>query len=137
MTREIPVSYRGSVAAIALVSDEDFDDLNRYKWNLSSDGYARRSRTIWCKETKTRLGVETVWMHRAVMGLKAGDPREVDHEDLDRLNNQRENLSVVSKTENLKNIQRRARERLEAWRTEHIGAQMTLDGRITDDLKND
>lgn len=135
MSREIPVSYGGSVAGVALVDDEDYERIAAYKWNLSSDGYARRSRTLWCRKARARLGVETVWMHREVMGLKAGDPREVDHQDWDRLNNRKGNLQVVSRAENMKNIRSVAKRRLEEWMRAHAGAQKTLDGRITDDLE--
>lgn len=83
----------------AKVDDEDFEELNRYHWN--------------CQKTKTpgrfyayRQGINEVTgkkrsiaMHRQIMGVT--DRRlDVDHGDLDGLNNQKLNLSICGRSFN-------------------------------------
>lgn len=39
----------------------------------------------------------TIAMHRVILGLEAGDPRQGDHEDRNPLNNQRSNLRIAER----------------------------------------
>jgi hypothetical protein len=80
----------GSVAAHALVDDDDFVWLDQWVWRYDArDGYARRGR-----------GVK---MHRLVLGLEPGDGKIGDHINGDRLDNRRSNLRVVSAAGNAQN----------------------------------
>ncbi len=85
--KEIPLS-RGYVA---LVDDDDFEELSRYKWSvLPSRGklYAKRNDNG-----------KTVLMHRQIKGV-TDRKTEVDHKDWDGLNNQRYNLRVATRNQN-------------------------------------
>jgi len=42
-------------------------------------------------------------MHRLILGLEVGDKRHVDHINHDGLNNQRMNLRICSRTQNMRN----------------------------------
>lgn len=56
---------------VALVDDEDWPALSVYRWRAmvtKSGVYAR-----------TRVGRETILLHRKVLGLKVGDKAEADH----------------------------------------------------------
>ena len=64
-----------------------------YLWKINPAGYA-------CRYTKAE---GTVRMHRQIMGLGLGDPREVDHVNRDQLDNRRENLRIVTRAQNLQN----------------------------------
>ncbi len=66
----------------AIVDDEDYDELVRYKW-CYNNGYAVRNARINGKSI-------IILMHRVVM--KTPDELEVDHEDGNELNNQKYNL---------------------------------------------
>lgn len=71
----------------AMVSDADFEELNKYKWRANKQGrgfYAIRG--IWKFK-------QTVYMHRVIMGALPG--QQVDHIDGNPLNNQRANLRIV------------------------------------------
>lgn len=94
--REIPV---GSM--VAQVDNEDYERISAHKWSLLIDGkngkpYARRE--IWVQGGNR--GTSTS-MHREVMGLRPGDPREVDHLDFEAtLDNQKGNLRVATRSQN-------------------------------------
>lgn len=81
------------------VDDEDFDDLNKFKWYLLKDGntfYACRSKRI------THVYQKSYRMHRVIM--KVLTPKTIiDHIDMNGLNNQKKNLRICTQAENLKN----------------------------------
>jgi hypothetical protein len=81
---------------VALIDDEDFEEINRHKWCVGSDGYPRRKVIIGGKQ-------QAVFMHRFLMGLVRGDGKEVDHINGNILDNQRKNLRVCSHHQNLIN----------------------------------
>lgn len=74
----------------ALVDNDDFEWLNQFKWCINSHGYAMR-----------RKGKTIVYMHREILGN--GKDEHTDHINHDRLNNQRYNLRICTKAENLRN----------------------------------
>lgn len=84
---------------VALVDDEDFEELNKYKW------YAYKSRNTFYAGRKLRLGVNKkriVIMHRELLGLKDSKLKG-DHIDHNGLNNQKYNLRIATNAENCKN----------------------------------
>lgn len=82
---------------IALVSDKDFKNLNKFVWSLDKDGYA--SRHDW-SGPKIRL----IFMHRLIMGEPKGI--EVDHKNHQQLDNQRSNLRLATHQQNCFNRQK-------------------------------
>jgi len=90
----------------AKVSQEDFEEINKHKWqainNQGDTFYAIRG--VYINGRKKRL-----YMHREIMKPPASDITQggkrivVDHKDGDGLNNTRENLRIVTATENTYN----------------------------------
>lgn len=78
---------------VALVDDSDFDVLNKHKW-CYANGYAVRNVLINGKQ-------KTIWMHRQILNAPVG--LEVDHADGNRSNNQRSNIRLCTRTENMQN----------------------------------
>ena len=72
----------------AIVDYEDYKALYRYKWCLNNYGYAVRN-------DKKR---STVYMHREIMKPIAG--QQVDHVNLDKLDNRRSNLRFATDYQN-------------------------------------
>lgn len=95
--RKIPLSGKLGRDKYALVDDDDYEKLARYKWHLQKVGqYAARN--VWEKKTKTQ---HTVLMHRAIIQPPAG--MFIDHEDTNKLNNQKSNLRVCTISQNQHN----------------------------------
>lgn len=82
----------------AIVDDEDFLRLNKYKWcaqKIKNNWYAVR--TINRKTQKQKF-----YMHREILGLKSGDS-DVDHINQNGLDNRKANLRFCSKQQNRAN----------------------------------
>lgn len=89
--KRIPIRGKKGEGLFALVSEEDFDFLNQYKWHLSVIKYPANS--------------EGDYMHRLIaerMGLDLTN-KEIDHRDRKPLNNHRSNLRVATRSENCRN----------------------------------
>jgi hypothetical protein len=86
---------------VALVSEEDFEYLNQWKWHYHHSGYAIRS-VHSSGNAKIKIGMHRVIMERVLGGpIPAG--YEVDHIDGGRLNNQRKNLRLATRAQNRMN----------------------------------
>jgi hypothetical protein len=83
---------------VALVDDEDFEALSKYKW-FCVNGYAAR-------KVKTVNGRRNFLMHRAILGLEYKGGEEVDHRNGNKADNRKENLRVCTRSQNMKNYSR-------------------------------
>lgn len=84
----------------AVVDDEDFQSLNRFKW------YAHcRRHTGNFYATRHGEQREMLLMHRVILGLRAGE--ECDHINHDSLDNRRSNLRKCTSQQNQWNRRRR------------------------------
>jgi hypothetical protein len=86
--------------AVAIVDDDDYEELSKYKWFLHKDGYAVRN---------IRLGVNkrtAEMMHRVIMKTPKG--LEVDHIDGNKLNNCKANLRNCTHKQNMGNLKKRS-----------------------------
>ena len=99
MTKEIPLSK----GYLALVDDEDYERIVALgPWHARvGHRTVYAGHTIMLPERKTFA----LLMHRAILNLDPDDPRDVDHDDHNGLNNQKLNLCALSRAENLKNMQ--------------------------------
>lgn len=92
----VPLHGKNAVGLVALVDDEDAERVAPYRWYRHSRGYAIRSLTFAGRSTTTS-------MHRLVMGLGFGDPLQVDHKNLNKLDNRRSNLRLCTSALNQQN----------------------------------
>jgi HNH endonuclease len=90
--KKIPMTGKLGQGEFALVDDEDFEELSKYKWHLTS-GYATRY-----KRGKTRRSSRVYWMHRIIN--KTPENFDTDHINGNRLDNRRANLRTVNRSEN-------------------------------------
>lgn len=97
--KSIPLT-RGMVA---LIDDADVELISRYKWHALS-GKKHPKRVFRAGTTVTINGKrKMVLMHRLLLGLEHGDPRQADHINHDQLDNRRSNLRIATQTENVRN----------------------------------
>lgn len=80
---------------LAIVDKHDFEELNRYKWHATAQGYAVRRIT----ENGKQLAV---YMHRVI--LKTPKGMDTDHKNGNRLDNRRANLRTATRSQNNHNI---------------------------------
>lgn len=82
---------------IAMVDDEDYDLVSKYKWQViekKSNKYAKTRK--W-----NGSGYDHFSMHRLILGAKKGE--SVDHADGNGLNNQRFNIRICTESQNAMN----------------------------------
>ena len=96
--RLIPLHAKdGSARAYVIVDASDYERLAQHRWCLSGVGYAMRRGP---NETK-------IYMHRELLGLERGDPRQSDHINRVRTDNRRSNLRIVTGAQNSHNVKPR------------------------------
>ena len=83
---------------VALVDDEDFELLSRWKWYALRDHATLSFYAV--RHTKATEGQKMVHMHRVILGLEYGDKRLGDHINRDTLDNRRRNLRIATPAEN-------------------------------------
>jgi hypothetical protein len=92
--KEIPLTQ----GKIALVDDEDFPELSKYRW------YAHKDDNTWYAERHSpKIDGEShkIKMHRVIAGTPKGV--DTDHINGDGLDNRRENLRIVTHRINQQN----------------------------------
>jgi len=81
--------------SIAFVSDEDYDYLSQLQWYLNDRGYA--CTTIY------GMSIRMADVVLIRMGIVKPENMELDHRDRDKLNNQRDNFRIVTRSQNCHN----------------------------------
>lgn len=89
--KEIPLTQ----GKVAIVDDEDYDELSKHKWGYLNVGYASRY------SHGGRALQAAVYMHVVIMGKVEG--LEIDHVNGNKLDNRRENLRHLTHSQNMQN----------------------------------
>ena len=90
----------------ALVDDSDFEYLNQFNWTTSK-AISRNTHYAGRGFKRSDGKWTTMRMHREIMDAPKG--MEVDHIDGNGLNNQRANLRICTRSENARNMIKRAK----------------------------
>lgn len=94
----IPVGTRCS----ALVDEEDFEIVSKYKWSISGYGYARAAKyDTGILDKNGHIKQRVIKMHRLIMNAPTGI--SVDHINGNPLDNRRKNLRLCTMSQNLSN----------------------------------
>lgn len=102
--KEVPLSN----GMVALVDDEDFDLVSRYRW------YGARGRfgDVWYAKTSVGGG-KKAFMHQLILPRRAGC--QTDHRNGNGLDNRRENLRYATHAQN------QANQHARRGRSKHVG----------------
>lgn len=92
--QEIPLTQK----KIALVDDEDFEELNQHKWCAHKNRKMYYAERGVCRPNGT---IKTIKMHREILKMLPG--MMPDHVDGNGLNNQKNNLRIVTNRQNTQN----------------------------------
>lgn len=119
--KTIDISTPRHQKTFAIVDDEDYEDLVRFKWYMGKNGYAARN------IPRPARGIE--YMHRRIMGSPCG---LVDHANQAKLDNRRSNLRITDRQGNAANMRTKSRAGLKGV-TAHPGgwwrARIMVDGK--------
>lgn len=80
---------------VAIVDDEDYEELSKHKWFYSTHGYAVRN-SSWVNGKRTMI-----WMHRVIN--KTPDGFDTDHIDGNKIDNRKGNIRTVTRQQNIFN----------------------------------
>ncbi|MCJ7458336.1 MAG: AP2 domain-containing protein [candidate division Zixibacteria bacterium] len=84
---------------VAIVDDEDFEELNKYKWDAHISWHTYYvERGVYDRETGK---VKIIKMHRQIMGFPEG--KEIDHINHNGMDNRKCNLRSCEHWQNKKN----------------------------------
>lgn len=81
---------------VTKVDDEDFEWLNKNKWNI------QEGRNFYARRTVTNKKI-TIYMHKEIAKKHGIIGENIDHIDRDFLNNQKSNLRGCTRSQNSKN----------------------------------
>lgn len=100
MSKQIPLSQ----GLFALVDDEDFENVSQHKWYAQR--FKNRDLIYASRNARDATGKHIIIrMHREVMGIKAGDPTQVDHKNRSKtLDNRKTNLRLGNHHNNSCNV---------------------------------
>ena len=82
----------------AIVDDNDFEELSKYKWHANKMGNSYYAKTSFGKNGTKRIRPS---MHGLILKLKK--PQEIDHINRDGLDNRKCNLRVCTRSQNQQN----------------------------------
>jgi hypothetical protein len=104
MSKEIWLSGKRGKGKYALVDDDDYERLRKYKWYLDGTGYAR----TYFRE-KNKQSSQSI--HRMIMNYHEAK-LVIDHKNRNKLDNQKSNLQIVSGAINSFNSKKRKSDKI-------------------------
>jgi hypothetical protein len=91
-------SFRLESGEEVLVDDEDFDRVSQCHWHKVKSGNHGFYLATHIRSASGKR--ETVLIQRLILGLEVGDRRQGDHKDGNKLDNRKENLRILTPSQN-------------------------------------
>lgn len=102
--KKILLSGKLGMGKFIIVNDDDFNTLNKYKWHLSTSGYAQRH--LPRRLVNNKIFRPCVQMHREILHAQ-GRLQYVDHINSNKFDNRRLNLRFASPHQSVCNVLKR------------------------------
>lgn len=99
--KKIKLTGKYSNGRFALVDDEDYELLKKWKWGCSSGGYAYRKEQISRDFLKKKSKYKNILLHRFI--LNPSREQDIDHRNLNPLDNRKANLRICTRSQNFWN----------------------------------
>jgi hypothetical protein len=103
---EIPVYYKDEIK-YSKIDDEDYSKVKDIKWLLNNNNYAFSRINTGAPSPATKL----ISMHQLIKGKSLNKKLVIDHINGNRLDNQKNNLRYLTKSQNAQNIHHNKEER--------------------------
>ena len=100
--RKIPLTQ----GKFAIVDDEDYKRINKYKWHTTKDTNVFYAKThVRVKDENFKIKNKVIGMQMLVLNLTMSSTRkmDIDHRDGDGLNNKKNNLRLATHAQNIMN----------------------------------
>lgn len=105
---------------VALVDDEDYEALSKFKWYANIQRKGRGEQRYAVRNAHKPEGRGQVYMHRQILpGVT-----QIDHRYGNGLNNQRENLRPSTPSQNIANQKKTYRNRTSKYKGVHLHTQL-------------
>lgn len=105
--REIMITRRKSGDRIVVdVDDEDYEELIKYTWHVAYRYTAIGIAYAYRRTSKEEQAIgykKAIAMHRQILGVVLKPDIEIDHKNGDTLDNRKENLRIVTRSQNSMN----------------------------------
>ena len=85
------IELSGNTTERVVLDEADYPNAAQYRWYLHAKGYAYR------KVRGPGLPQRNIFLHRELLGLAPGDPRQGEHIDRNPLNCRRSNLRIAER----------------------------------------
>jgi uncharacterized C2H2 Zn-finger protein len=100
----IPLSGKYAIGnhANAFVDDEDFAELSQWRWKAKPNAnhtHVYAVRNVRLKDGRYKM----LRMHREIIGIPYDGSLDIDHRNRDTMDNRRNNLRLVTRSDNVKN----------------------------------
>lgn len=93
----------GNIRLYAIVSEEDYEKVNQYKWSLHQYINENTGKIINYAQGYINQNIPIIRLHHFIHGKPRSKDEVVDHIDRNGLNNCRENLRYATKSQNAQN----------------------------------
>jgi hypothetical protein len=94
---------KGNIRAYAIVSEEDYERVNQYKWRLNKKIYKNTGTVInYVQGSIDKYNIGML-LHHFIFGKPRSKDEVVDHIDRNGLNNIKDNLRYATKSQNAQN----------------------------------
>jgi hypothetical protein len=93
----------GNILDYAIVSEEDYERVSKYKWNLYQKINKKTNHILKYSHGYIDKNNQSMPLHHFILGKPRSKDEVVDHIDHNGLNNQSNNLRYATKSQNAQN----------------------------------